>query len=149
MNGFALASRQTIARAAKFRWVRLNWCFNPWNFQNGKLFILSNPHNPTGNVWSEEELRTMGEICRRRGILVVSDEFHQDFILAPGKRHTPFASLGPEFAHASITCVSASKTFNLAGLQCANTIIPNQRLRPGSMPWWSTSLETIAISHKR
>ena len=96
---------------------------------NTKLFILSNPHNPTGNVWSETELRTMGDICRRRGILVVADEIHQDFILAPGLRHIPFASLGPEFADASITCVSASKTFNLAGLQCANAIIPNKRLR--------------------
>jgi cystathionine beta-lyase len=94
-----------------------------------KLFILSNPHNPTGNVWSEAELRTMGEICQRRGILVIADEIHQDFILAPGKRHIPFASLGPEFAQTSITCVSASKTFNLAGLQCANAIIPNTRLR--------------------
>ncbi len=96
---------------------------------NTKLFILSNPHNPTGNVWSEGELRTMAEICQQRGIIVVADEIHQDFILASDKRHIPFASLGAKFAQASITCVSASKTFNLAGLQCANAIIPNDRLR--------------------
>ena len=71
----------------------------------------------------------MGEICQRRGILVIADEIHQDFVLAPGKRHTPFASLGPAFAEGSITCLSASKTFNLAGLQCANSVIPNRRLR--------------------
>jgi cysteine-S-conjugate beta-lyase len=96
---------------------------------NTKLFILSNPHNPTGNVWTEDELRTMGEICRRQGVLVVSDEIHQDFILAPGKRHIPFASLGREFSDNSITCISASKTFNLAGLQCANAITTSKRLR--------------------
>jgi cystathionine beta-lyase len=94
-----------------------------------RIFILSNPHNPTGNVWSEAELRTMGDICLRRGVLVLADEIHQDFILAKDKRHIPFASLSPAFADASITCVSASKTFNLAGLQCANAIIPNKHLR--------------------
>ena len=108
--------------------------FDPQVFERAlsddtKIFILSNPHNPTGNVWSEAELRTMGEICLRRGVLVLADEIHQDFVLAKDKRHIPFASLSPAFADTSITCVSASKTFNLAGLQCANAIIPNKRLR--------------------
>lgn len=94
-----------------------------------RLFILSNPHNPTGNVWSEDELRTMGEICLRHNVLVISDEIHQDFVLSPSKQHLPFASLDPRFAANSLTCISASKTFNLAGLQCANTIIPSAHLR--------------------
>ncbi|MGA3981095.1 aminotransferase class I/II-fold pyridoxal phosphate-dependent enzyme [Ralstonia nicotianae] len=94
-----------------------------------RLFILSNPHNPTGNVWSEDDLRTMGEICLRHGILVIADEIHQDFVLAPSRRHIPFASLDPRFAAHSLTCTSASKTFNLAGLQCANLIISDRRLR--------------------
>ncbi|WP_034691338.1 MalY/PatB family protein [Acidovorax sp. MR-S7] len=97
--------------------------------EDTKLFILSNPHNPTGNVWTADELRTMGEICFEHGVLVISDEIHQDFVLNPEKRHIPFASLGPQFASNSITCASASKTFNLAGLQCANMFIPNPRLR--------------------
>ncbi|WP_327665985.1 MULTISPECIES: aminotransferase class I/II-fold pyridoxal phosphate-dependent enzyme [unclassified Streptomyces] len=71
-----------------------------------KLFILSHPHNPTGNVWTEDELRTMGEICARHGVLVVSDEIHQDLVLNPARTHIPFASLGPEFARASITCTA-------------------------------------------
>lgn len=96
---------------------------------NTKIFILCNPHNPTGNVWSEEELRTMGEICARHGVLVVADEIHEDFILNPQKRHVPFASLGDAFAQNSITCTAPSKTFNLAGLQTANIIVPNKRLR--------------------
>jgi cystathionine beta-lyase len=94
-----------------------------------KLFILSHPHNPTGNVWSADELRAMGEICARRGILVVSDEIHEDLIIDPAKRHIPFASLGAEFAQNSITCTAPSKTFNLPGLQCANVFVPNRRLR--------------------
>lgn len=96
---------------------------------NTKIFILCNPHNPTGNVWSEDELRTMGEICARRGVLVISDEVHQDFIMDPARKHIPFASLGEDFAQNSITCTAPSKTFNLAGLRNANAIIPDKRLR--------------------
>ncbi|WP_417494938.1 MalY/PatB family protein [Maricaulis sp.] len=108
--------------------------FNPEVFEdaiqaNTKIFILSNPHNPTGNVWSEEELRIMGEICFKHGILVISDEIHQDLIMNPLKKHTPFASLGREFELNSLTCTAPSKTFNLPGLQCANVFIPNKNLR--------------------
>ena len=96
---------------------------------NTKIFILSHPHNPTGNVWSEDELRAMGEICARNGVLVISDEIHEDLILNPAKKHIPFASLGDEFAQNSITCTAPSKTFNLPGLQSANVFVPNKRLR--------------------
>ncbi len=96
---------------------------------NTKLFILSHPHNPTGNVWTEGELRAMGEICLRHGVLVISDEIHEDLILNPAKRHIPFASLGAAFAQNSITCTAPSKTFNLPGLQSANVFVPNRRLR--------------------
>ena len=94
-----------------------------------RLFILSNPHNPTGNVWSADELTAMGEICARHGVLVVSDEVHQDLVLNPTRVHVPFASLGERFARNSITCTAPSKTFNLAGLQCANAFVPDRRLR--------------------
>ncbi|WP_406835322.1 MalY/PatB family protein [Streptomyces sp. AHU1] len=94
-----------------------------------KLFILSHPHNPTGNVWTEEELRTMGEICARSGVLVVSDEVHQDLVISPDREHIPFASLGEEFARNSITCTAPSKTFNLPGLQSANVFVPDPGLR--------------------
>lgn len=93
------------------------------------LFILSNPHNPTGNVWSEHELRVMGEVCARHGILVVSDEIHQDLVLSPGRRHIPFASLGERLARNSITCTAPSKTFNLPGLQSSNVLVPDARVR--------------------
>ncbi|HOX59762.1 MAG TPA: MalY/PatB family protein [Verrucomicrobiota bacterium] len=97
--------------------------------EDTRLFILSNPHNPTGNVWSESDLRAMGEICLRNNIVVIADEIHQDFVITPRQRHIPFASLDARFAERSLTCTSASKTFNLAGLQCANLIIPDRLLR--------------------
>ncbi|WP_323770601.1 MalY/PatB family protein [Antarctobacter sp.] len=96
---------------------------------NTKIFILSNPHNPTGNVWTEADLRAMGEICARHGILVIADEIHQDLVMNAACRHIPFASLSHGFAQNSITCTAPSKTFNLPGLQSANLFIPNQRLR--------------------
>ncbi|WAZ25766.1 pyridoxal phosphate-dependent aminotransferase [Streptomyces cinnabarinus] len=94
-----------------------------------KLFILSHPHNPTGNVWTEDELRTMGEICAGHGVLVISDEIHQDLVINPERQHIPFASLGREFERNSITCTAPSKTFNLPGLQSANAFVPDPRLR--------------------
>ncbi|MEL7656431.1 MAG: MalY/PatB family protein [Bacillota bacterium] len=95
---------------------------------NVKLFILCNPHNPVGKVWSQEELVRMGEICLKHQVIVVSDEIHADFIY-PGFHHTVFADLKPEFAENTVTCTAPSKTFNLAGLQVSNIFIRNQKLR--------------------
>jgi len=74
-------------------------------------------------------LATMGEICARHGVLVISDEIHQDLIINPARKHVPFASLGDKFARNSITCTAPSKTFNLPGLQSANVFVPDRRLR--------------------
>lgn len=93
-----------------------------------KLLILCSPHNPVGRVWTKEELTKLGRICIKNNIIVISDEIHSDLILK-GYRHTPFASISEEFAQHSVTCTSPSKTFNLAGLQTSNIIIPNERLR--------------------
>lgn len=93
-----------------------------------KLFILCNPHNPVGRAWSAEELKRIGDICIRHGVLVISDEIHQDFVLY-GRKHNVFAGLGPEYGEISITCTAPSKTFNLAGLQASNIFISNPELR--------------------
>ena len=93
-----------------------------------KLFILCNPHNPVGRAWTPGELEAMGRICAEHDVLVVSDEIHMDFA-RPGFAHTPFAVAAPELAHTAITCTSASKTFNLAGLQVANMVVPDEQLR--------------------
>ncbi|MDR0220659.1 MAG: pyridoxal phosphate-dependent aminotransferase [Lachnospiraceae bacterium] len=93
-----------------------------------KLFILCNPHNPVGRVFREDELRRMGEICARHGVIVVADEIHSDLIF-PGHKHIVFAGLSEEFEQMTISCTSPSKTFNLAGLQVANIFIANKGLR--------------------
>lgn len=93
-----------------------------------KLFLLCSPHNPVGRVWTREELRKVGEICLRHGVLVVSDEIHSDFTW-PGKKHQVFAALDPAFSDITVTCTAPSKTFNLAGLQISNIFIENAELR--------------------
>ena len=96
--------------------------------ENIKLFILCNPHNPVGRVWTREELQYLGEICRHHHVIVVSDEIHNDFVY-PGFEHTVFANVDPRFAEFTVTCTAPSKTFNLAGLQISNIFIPNETLR--------------------
>lgn len=93
-----------------------------------KLFILCSPHNPVGRVWTKEELLTLGELCLKYGVTVISDEIHSDFVY-PGHEHTVFASISEAFAEHSIICTSPSKTFNLAGLQVSNIFIKNEVLR--------------------
>ena len=91
------------------------------------LMILCNPHNPVGKVWSREELSRIGALCKKHGVTVLSDEIHCD-IVAPGVEYTPFCSIA-EYRDISVSCVSPSKTFNLAGLQSATVIIPDAHLR--------------------
>ncbi|VDG97794.1 Cystathionine beta-lyase PatB [Lysinibacillus sphaericus] len=93
-----------------------------------KLLMLCNPHNPGGFVWNKDDLQRLGDICMEHGILVISDEIHSDLVFKKGS-HIPFASLSEKFAQNSITCTAPSKTFNLAGLQTSNIIIPNEELR--------------------
>ncbi len=96
--------------------------------EGARLMILCSPHNPVGGVWTQGELRQLGEICCEHGITVISDEIHSDLLL-PGHVHTPFASISPEFAQNSVVCTAPSKTFNLAGLQTSVITIPNKELR--------------------
>jgi cysteine-S-conjugate beta-lyase len=105
-----------------------------------KLIIISSPHNPVGRVWKKEELIRLGEICLKHNILVVSDEIHFDLVYK-GHTHTPFAAISEEFAQNSIVCTAPSKTFNLAGLQTSNIIIPNEKIRAK----FSNALETVSI----
>ena len=95
---------------------------------NVKVFILCSPHNPVCRVWTKEELARVGEICLRHGVKVISDEIHCDFTW-PGVTHTPFPLACPEMAEHTIVCTAPSKSFNLAGLQTSNIIIPGQALR--------------------
>ncbi len=89
--------------------------------------IFCNPHNPTGRLWTTEELKKLGELCFQNGVTIISDEIHCDLVRKDAV-FTPFQKLFPE-SDQIITCISASKTFNLAGMLMANMIIPNEELR--------------------
>ncbi|MEM3473766.1 MAG: MalY/PatB family protein, partial [archaeon] len=93
-----------------------------------KAMIMSNPHNPVGRVFTKEELIKIGEIAIKNDAVIISDEIHCE-IVYKGNKHTPFASISKEFSERSVTCMSASKTFNLAGLETSVVIIPNKKLR--------------------
>jgi cysteine-S-conjugate beta-lyase len=122
--------------------IRVN---NPLRYENGRysmdfehlysclddkvsLIMLSNPHNPTGNVWEREVLLNLARHCMERNIIMLSDEIHCD-LLFPGYRHVPLASLNSSIAGSTITCMSPSKTFNLAGLSTSYLVIPDSGLK--------------------
>ena len=93
-----------------------------------KVMLLCNPHNPAGRVWTPDELTRLGNICLRNGVTVVVDEIHCELVYQ-GFKYTPFASLSDAFLHRSVTCVSPSKAFNIAGLQIANIVAFDNDLR--------------------
>lgn len=105
-----------------------------------KMFLLCNPHNPTGRVWTKEELLNLGKICTENNILIVSDEIHSDIIYS-GNKHIPVASLSKELEQSTITCIAPSKTFSLAGLSTSVAIIPNDKIRN----MFNNTLETLHI----
>lgn len=96
--------------------------------KESKVFLMCNPHNPTGRVFTREELRRMGELCVEHDVRIISDEIHSDLILKP-HRHTHIASLSDEIARQTITFIAPSKTFNVAGLAASVSIIPDESVR--------------------
>lgn len=93
-----------------------------------KLLLLCNPHNPVGRVWKREEQQRIGEICLRNNVIIISDEIHCDLVYE-GHTHIPFASVNEEFLQNSITCIAPTKTFNLAGIQVANIVAADEKIR--------------------
>ena len=93
-----------------------------------KLMLLCNPHNPAGRVWTRQELTRIGEVCFRHNVRVVADEIHCELVF-PGHTYTPFASISKDFLMNSVTCISPSKAFNLAGLQIANIVSADENMR--------------------
>ncbi|MCQ2166977.1 MAG: pyridoxal phosphate-dependent aminotransferase [Bacteroidales bacterium] len=92
--------------------------------RTAKVFLLCNPHNPTGRLWTREELEKMGDICLSHGVKVISDEIHCD-IVPPGSSYTPFATIKDSFAQNSICFNSPTKCFNIAGLLISNIVSAN------------------------
>ena len=108
--------------------------------ENVKMFILCNPHNPVGRVWTKEELLEISKICRKHKIIVVSDEIHGDFVY-DGRIQQPFATVEEGNTEFTVTCTAPSKTFNLAGLQTSNIIIPSKELREK----FQTELDAVSV----
>lgn len=92
------------------------------------MLIFCNPHNPVGEIWSSETIKKVGELCAKYHVLVVSDEIHCD-LTEPGNSYIPFASVSDTCRENSITCIAPTKSFNLAGLQTAAVVVPNENLR--------------------
>jgi len=116
-----------------------------------KLFLLCNPQNPVGRVFTVEELTTLAAICQKYDIVMCSDEIHCDLVLDRQKKHIPTATLHPDVAARTITLMSPSKTFNLPGLGCAFAIISDENLRrgfrtvmAGIVPWVNAAGYTAA-----
>ena len=93
-----------------------------------KMMFLCNPHNPTGRVWTKDELLRIGEVCLQNNVIIISDDIHSD-IVYKNYKYTPIGSLSKELEDITITCISPGKTFNLTGLSTAAIIIPNKKLR--------------------
>lgn len=93
-----------------------------------RVFLLCNPHNPVGRVFTREELLAMAELCLEHDLFICSDEIHGDLIFS-GRRHIPIAALAPDIAARTITLMAPSKTFNVAGLGCSFAVIPDATLR--------------------
>ena len=123
-NGRRVALNPLIQTGGRYR---MDFSDLEKKLKDVKALILCSPHNPVGRVWEEEELRRVGELCQRNKVLVVSDDIHSDLVLKG--RHTPFPLLSHADSQNSIVLTATSKTFNLAGLQTSNTIIPNPELR--------------------
>ena len=93
-----------------------------------KMLIFCNPHNPVGRVWTREELLIVGDICLRNNMTIVCDEIHADFVYS-GHKHIPIASLSDELKKITVTCTSATKSFNIAGIQAANIVVSDDSMR--------------------
>ena len=96
--------------------------------KNNKVLILCNPHNPVGRVWTEAELKQIAEICEHHNVFVIADEIHGDFSF-PSHHYTPYLNISENAAQNGAACISPAKTFNIAGIVDAITIIPNERYR--------------------
>lgn len=104
----------------------------------GGVLIMSNPHNPGGTVWSKDELVKLAEICKKKKLIVISDEIHADMTLWEN-RHVPFATVSEEAALNSITFCAPSKTFNIPGIVSSFSVVPNDALRDKFYKWMEAS----------
>ncbi|MFV0393930.1 MAG: MalY/PatB family protein [Coprobacillaceae bacterium] len=126
-NGRNVLSSDLIYNGKEYS-IDFNDLENKLSLNQTTMMILCNPHNPIGKIWDKETLKKIGELCKKHNVIVISDEIHCD-LTAPNLEYTPFASVSKECCMNSITCVAPTKSFNLAGLQTACIIVPNEQIR--------------------
>ena len=126
-NGRTLVENPLIYRDGRYL-VDFEDLENKIRSHNVKLMILCSPHNPVCRVWTLQELQTLGRICEKYGVTVLSDEIHCDFAF-PEYPHTPFIKACPQLQQQTILCTAPSKSFNIAGMQVSNIFIPGEDLR--------------------
>lgn len=117
--------------------------------KSSRTVMLSNPQNPTGRIYTREELQTLAEICLRSNTIIVSDEIHWGICLEPGSDHIPLATLGDEVDENTITLISHTKSYNIAGLQSAFAVIRNPELRErfdAAKSGWMSSVSPLAYA---
>ena len=122
-------------REQEGKWV-MDWEEFEEKLSRCDLFLLCNPHNPLGIVWTPEELRRMAELCMKYHVKMFSDEIHSDLIFH-GKKHIPTATVSEEAANYVVTGISGTKTFNLAGLQASTVVFPNAYMKKKFDTFWS------------
>lgn len=105
------------------------------------LMILCNPHNPCGRIWTKDELKKIGGLCKKYGVTVISDEIHCD-ITKPGCQYVPFASVNDDCAQISVSCIAPTKCFNIAGIHTAAVMVPNKALR--AKVWRALNTDEVA-----
>ena len=126
MNGRQVANNPLVIRDGRYE---MDFDHLETLMQGGaKLLLLCSPHNPGGRVWTREELERLGHLCAQYDVIVVSDEIHADMALTDHK-HLPTATISPDLAKRTITCMAPTKTFNLPGLQSSYVVITNPELK--------------------
>ena len=131
-SGRKVVENHFVERDGKWE---MDWADFEAKLEQSDLFLLCNPHNPLGIVWTPEELRRMVELCMKHHVVMFSDEIHSDLIFH-GKKHTPTATLSPEIARYVVTGISGTKTFNLAGLQASTVVFPNRHMKEVFDQYW-------------
>ena len=131
-SGRKVVENHFVERDGKWE---MDWADFEAKLEQSDLFLLCNPHNPLGIVWTPEELRRMAELCMKHHVVMFSDEIHSDLIFH-GKKHTPTATLSPEVARYVVTGISGTKTFNLAGLQASTVVFPNRHMKEVFDQYW-------------
>ena len=131
-SGRKVVENHFVERDGKWE---MDWADFEAKLEQSDLFLLCNPHNPLGIVWTPEELRRMAELCMKHHVVMFSDEIHSDLIFY-GKKHTPTATLSLEIARYVVTGISGTKTFNLAGLQASTVVFPNRHMKEVFDQYW-------------